>query len=129
MLTLESLPRELRQEIFRLAVEHAIVKDIRLNHLIRKCIRSYEAVLLLRRCGEPKCLWPALESFAPSIHNTAACVRVVFPDLIDDIDYILDKTLKAFTTLEGRVLSKSKQNHKAGSSCSSKHLTMLQSVQ
>ncbi|QDS69293.1 hypothetical protein FKW77_002655 [Venturia effusa] len=117
MLTLESLPRELRQEIFRLAFEDAINRDIHFNHLLRNCIQDYESFSLLRCWWVPDCLVPTLDFpqflpgnrqpkyFAPSIHDMAACLNLVFSDVIDDVDYVLYKALTVFTGAEERALN------------------------
>lgn len=121
MLTLESLPRELHQDIFRIAFEHAIDRDIQLNDSLRNCILSDESAIMLRlKKWVPNRLTTMLgyserfdqnyraKSFAISIHNTAACLHVVFPGLCDDVDFILKKSLGAFSEMEARVLSKLK---------------------
>lgn len=112
MITFQSLARELRQNIYQLAFEDAIAKDIKLNHFLRRCIRSHEGEGRLRADWIPELIQDILGPtprdedhwhptvFIPSISKTAASLHAVFPDLTDEINFVLKKSVDAFMAEE-----------------------------
>lgn len=100
MPTFESLPRELRQQIFTLAFEDAIKADLRFNHNTRECIYRAHKRYTNSRLEQYHLLPYGLEEslaiengFAPFISKTAETLCVVYPDVVDDLEYVLEKAL------------------------------------
>ncbi|TID27072.1 hypothetical protein E6O75_ATG01565 [Venturia nashicola] len=103
----EDLPRELRQEILKLAFDHAIDTDIDFNKNIERYIRSYAGFYrleqkptkdLLRLLGpvpQSDDHWHP-DSFAPHLCSTLESLRKAFPTIIDDIDFTFSKALNLF---------------------------------
>jgi hypothetical protein len=100
MPTFQSLPRELRQEIFKIAFDDAIAIDLQFNMYIRRALQNCHGQGLLR--GQlPHYLKHALEPhdsilFAPHTYKTAVAVRTAVPDVADDLHFILKKSLDTF---------------------------------
>lgn len=120
MVTLESLPRELRQHIFKLAFDHAIYEDHKLNDNIRTCIRRFDGVYQVERGflasainimeevlgpGAAWCTWRmsrvtrsvlAPKIHAPHIYNLASALLTVYPDTADDMSFVLENSVTKF---------------------------------
>lgn len=101
--TLESLPRELRQRIFALALDGAAAQDHRFNDLVRSSIRRHDGMMRLeynfiptwtavlgKRCSE----WSMIH--APHILELATNLFATYPDLADNTTYVLERSLKDF---------------------------------
>lgn len=107
MPTFEDLPRELRQEIFKLAFDHAIQTDLDFNENITKYIRAYHGQIrlevrlskhLLRVLGPapaPQDDWHP-DSFAPYLCALFEALCAVFPTIVDDTKFVFSKALDTF---------------------------------
>ncbi|RDI86912.1 hypothetical protein Vi05172_g3129 [Venturia inaequalis] len=107
MPTFEDLPRELRQEIFNRAFDHAIKTDLSFNNNIECYIRSYKGRNRLAT-QPPKDLLRVLgpfpgpgdtrhpDSFAPHLCTTFEALRAAFPKVIDDAEYAFRKAIGRF---------------------------------
>lgn len=110
MPTFESLPCELRQEILRMAFTDTVAYDLEFSINIRKfiCDNKFKSRL---RGDLPEFLTLALKkkggaswfpygdapaAYAPSTGTTASALREVFPDVVDDIGFVLKKCLLGF---------------------------------
>jgi hypothetical protein len=116
--TLESLPRELRQQIFALAFDDAATKDHRLNKNIRTCIRRHDGYVRLeydrtisvfrQALGPKPSAWPMM--FASSICDLATTLDALYPDLKDDVTYILEKSLQQFEEAQDQEMEQTQAN-------------------
>lgn len=124
MPALESLPRELRQQIFKFAFDHAIYEDHQLNDNIRTCIRRFDGVYRVenefqysiqsimgevlgpgaRFSGHSVDTYPKLH--APHIHNLASALLTVYPETGDDMMFVLEKGLARFEEDHQKTLKK-----------------------
>ncbi|KAE9976707.1 hypothetical protein Vi05172_g3166 [Venturia inaequalis] len=111
MPTFESLSRELRQEIFRIAFTDTVADDLEFCLNTRKYICNLHFDSKLRNLVLPDFLSSALAekvdgswfdysyttlAFAPSTGTTAIALRQVFPDIADDIQFVLERCLHRF---------------------------------
>lgn len=105
MPTFESLPRELRQQILTLAFDDAIATDQRFNRNIRECLYLKTATSFCS--GSRLDLYPQLpynlddslatgHGFIPNISKTAESLCAVYPDVVDDVRYVLGKAISGF---------------------------------
>jgi hypothetical protein len=105
MTSFESLPRELRQEIFTLAFDYAIHKDLELNDFIRQTSYSHHSTLALRY-SIPGTPWKERPNYlqdvenddlqythAPNLYKLAQSLCSVYSELHDDVRYVLHKSL------------------------------------
>lgn len=107
MPTFEDLPIELRQEIFKLAFDHAIETDLAFNDNIERYIRSYAGSGRLE-VRHPQELLRAMGPFAtheddwhPGFFATYLCALFerlckIFPTTVDDAKSVFSKALDAF---------------------------------
>lgn len=113
MKSLESIPRELCHQILGNVFEPAITADVNFNSALEKYVRSYYGNARLELYNQilPGYLSDALGSppsrqeqdiherptqFAPNVSRMATTLTTVFPDLADDIDFVLSKSLDQF---------------------------------
>lgn len=110
MPTFEDLPRELCQEILKIVFHETVTADLKFSLNIRKyiCFEDHTSQL---RDDLPECLRSARNDeagasrfhpgylpamHAPSTGTTATALREVFPDIADDIRFVLEKSLHKF---------------------------------
>ncbi|QDS69295.1 hypothetical protein FKW77_002668 [Venturia effusa] len=105
----QSLPRELRHQILRLVFEPAITADLDFNSALQKYVRSYygnarlEALSSVLPAYLSHALGPPPEDqddrptqFAPSISRTGTILLTTFPDIADDVCFMLSASLDQF---------------------------------
>lgn len=116
MPTLEDLPRELRHQMFYYAFDQAAADDIKLHNNIHSCLWYNERnrSRLIGSYQMPGSLEQALQhdevdeeyedeelslsskemTYLPNLNDLAVNLCLVFPDLRDDVVFVLEKTMK-----------------------------------
>lgn len=116
MPTLESLPRELLQQIFFYAFDDAAASDAKFHDNIYNCLwnNKDQRSRLIESYEMPECLKEALQhdkineeedeedyyspsnnenTYAPYLNDLASNLCLVFPDLRDDVIFVLEKAM------------------------------------
>ncbi|QDS69284.1 hypothetical protein FKW77_002456 [Venturia effusa] len=119
MPTFESLPRELRQAILKIAFTDTVIADLDFSLKFQKYIcNNYNYTklrdsvpehlqLAIKHAVAPARIYSyPLRAFASSTDTTALALREVFPDVEDDIAFVLRKALYKF---EQRLIEKKKE--------------------
>lgn len=100
--TFESLPRELRQEIVKIVFHETVAAGLEFNRNIRRCIAGSDHTIEFRY-DLPDFFKAVLFTTpkkgavsAPYTAKTAYYLTAVFPDIMEDIQFILKLSLQAF---------------------------------
>lgn len=103
-----SLPHELRQEIIGYAFEDAIEADVRLNLWMRINLRTCIDCMALElfrlidsgphKITEGQPIDRKATLYAPNINYVASTIRLVHPQLAEDMLYVLNKSLDCMGT-------------------------------
>jgi hypothetical protein len=120
--SLESLPRELRQQTFTYAFNNAISEDIKFNDNIKQCLSdscgfitpqskihtSLEQALDHHRGSWTTSYWAEPGIHATHIHDLASALCWIFPSLVDDVAFVLEKSLKIFEEEQSKAMDPTK---------------------
>lgn len=106
------LPRELRQHILSYVFEDAIEQDIHLNNFLRNDLRKdmrLSKITSVLSQQLTRVRWLEFDSkkiYAPHIHDTAAILMSIQPEIADDLPFVSRLALDVFQKIQEEVMER-----------------------